>query len=284
MISEMKIIFCNCTISQLVFCGICLLNVFARSFTANRSHNIPSYLLLPKSRYTFESRRDSSLLCVNNFQSTTDDRTVCTVWPVPNPNSDNIHLKYPLDREVAAEIIENDLFPSQELTKRSRAGREAQGIDSGTKVDATDPRLALTYGEFPMESFDTLVDRAMEIWNNGSNTNEPILTDDKKMKLIDLGSGCGRLLLYAALSRCSSSNHDTRVDVHGIEISELLHEFAVDMVQRAIEMGLLTSHDDHSSDKVDGDNHNSILKLHLGAAEECAHVLEDADIIFAYSK
>ncbi len=280
----MKIVFYKCTISKLIFCAICLLHVFVRSFTTKRLHSIPISWPLQKSRYTFDSRRGHSSLSVNNLQSTTNDRKTCTFWPVPNPNSDKSHLKYPLDREVAAEIIENDLFPSQELTKRSRVGREAQGIDSGTKVDASDPRLALTYGEFPMESFDTLVDRAIEIMNCGSESNDPILKDDKKIKLIDLGSGCGRLLLYAALSRCSSSNHDTRVDVHGIEISELLHEFAVDMVQRATEMGFLTSKDDHSSDKVDDDDHISILRLHLGAAEECTHILEDADIIFAYSK
>ena len=80
-------------------------------------------------------------------------------------------------------------------------------------MTADDPRTSLTYGEFPTSSMDELIDLALE---------KHLSEDKKEMTLVDLGSGCGRLVLYTALTR--GLDQHTSWNVHGIEISSILHD------------------------------------------------------------
>ena len=54
-----------------------------------------------------------------------------------------------------------------------------------------DPRLSYTYSEFPLDSFEYILQKANDHLSNGRKSLE---------HLIDLGSGCGRLCFYAALT------------------------------------------------------------------------------------
>jgi Putative methyltransferase len=149
-------------------------------------------------------------------------------------------------------------------------------------LTSTDPLLYDTYGEFPLSSLDILLDRAVELRDSIGSV---LSTDDpsgrhRKLKVVDLGSGCGRLALYMAL---------TRPDWHviGIEQSSSLHQEAVSAVQRTIQLGPWTETQPHSLESMD--LHNSMpqsqseLTLILGGASKWMHLIHSADIIFCYS-
>jgi len=159
---------------------------------------------------------------------------------------------YSLDRPTAQQIVSDILCPPNEERSRTNAGMEAFGQDRHSKVITNDdPRNEYTYGEFPFDSFDLLVDRAIEYMDetiiatqqqqqqqqqekeekSGGNQRK------KKKKMVDVGSGCGRLVLYAGLTR--SDNWD----VTGIEIGQQLHLLAVNSLQRGINEDLFKSGD-----------------------------------------
>lgn len=168
-----------------------------------------------------------------------------------------------LSQQEAEDIIETCLFPSAELASRMNAGRDAQGLREGTStaVVADDPRMQYTYGEFPLRSFDTLIDMSLDELQSRRGT-----TPDS-LRLVDLGSGCGRLVMYAALSR--------GWNVHGIEIGRELHTVAMNILNKGTADGYFTP--------AQSPNEGAIISLHLGAADTLTGVLGSADIIFAYS-
>jgi hypothetical protein len=165
-------------------------------------------------------------------------------------------------------------------------------------ITCNDPRTEYTYGEFPFDSFDILVDRAVELVLQQQQLAEEGHNDDdkdddnamkrRKITMVDIGSGCGRLVLYAALTRgynssgggdndyggvgvertreptaatassaaaSSSSCHDRHTlpritwDVHGVEIGKQLHSLAVNSLQRGVGRGWFQqSNSDHVID------------------------------------
>jgi hypothetical protein len=168
-----------------------------------------------------------------------------------------------LTREEGQSSIDDRLMPKQEYSERIGWGRDAQGIDNYGLLNANDPRLSMTYAEFPLSSTDQLIDLGLtHVPKNGS---------DSSMTLVDIGSGCGRLVYYSALTRGSE---EERWDVHGIEIASLLHDRAIEYLQLGMEEGLFCSSPSTPT--------NSI-SLNLGAAEEFSHLLCRADVVFAYS-
>ena len=129
------------------------------------------------------------------------------------------------DRSTAQEIVSNVLCPKNEERKRSNAGMEAFGEDRNSKVITNDdPRNEYAYDEFPFDSFDVLVDRAIEFLDETRRQEDT----GRKQKMIDVGSGSGRLAMYAGLTR-------SNWDVIGIEIGHQLHSLAVNSLQRGIE-------------------------------------------------
>jgi hypothetical protein len=54
--------------------------------------------------------------------------------------------------------VDENLMPRKEYSDRIGWGRDAQGIDGTTALKADDPRLSMTYAEFPLRSMDQLVD------------------------------------------------------------------------------------------------------------------------------
>lgn len=173
-----------------------------------------------------------------------------------------------LSRSDAESVIGDLLFPDCEHAERLDLGRDAQNIVPGAPVRANDPRMAYTYGEFPLSSCDELVDIAIRAQENREGSS------NRRRTLVDLGSGAGRLVLYLALTRGATEN--SRYDVHGIEISDLLHGLAMKSLERGAEAGYFVT-------KAEAGSSLRTVQLHLGPAESMAKVLEDADVIFAYS-
>jgi SAM-dependent methyltransferase len=147
-------------------------------------------------------------------------------------------------------------------------------------LTSKDPLLYDTYGEFPLSSLDILLDRVVELRDTSSTGGSNLYEGQpssryRKLRVIDLGSGCGRLALYMAL---------TRPDWHviGIEQSFSLHQEAVHAVKRTIRLGQLQEFE--STDLCySTQRSHSELKLIHGCASNWIHLIHSADIIFCYS-
>ncbi|KAG7370902.1 hypothetical protein IV203_019472 [Nitzschia inconspicua] len=174
-----------------------------------------------------------------------------------------------LDHTDAQAVLEA-VFPSRQYGDRIALGRQAQDVSGGAAFAADDPRLSMTYAEFPLPSLDSLLDAALkqyDAWNKNDDV------DRDSIRLVDVGSGMGRIVLYAALSRGSS---ECPWHVGGIEISPKLHESAVLLMEQAVQHGALAAVTDDTA------GGNTVL-LHLGSAQDSASLLSKAHIIFAYS-
>jgi hypothetical protein len=83
-------------------------------------------------------------------------------------------------REVSREITNTKLYPPSEHNHRLNVGRDAQFGNEGGAVlassvgsmDANDPRLSLTYHEFPLNSMDELISLASQEFQK-ENGREP---------------------------------------------------------------------------------------------------------------
>jgi hypothetical protein len=170
-----------------------------------------------------------------------------------------------LSRVEAQSSLDDKLMPKKYYGNRIGLGRDAQGIDGGTALKPDDPRLSMTYAEFPLSSFDILVDLGLKYLP--SSQDRPGITT-----FVDIGSGCGRLILYLAMSRFSPSD-DAGWNIHGIEISNLLHGEAIQYLEEAVKQNIFSFEEGGSNS----------LSLHLGAAEDSSHLFGRADCIFAYS-
>jgi len=211
-----------------------------------------------------------------------------------------------LDRPTAQQIVSNILCPPNEERSRTNAGMEAFGPDRNSKVITNDdPRNEYTYGEFPFDSFDLLVDRAIDyimedetILTTRRQDEEEENGGNKRKKMVDVGSGCGRLVLYAGLTRSDDW------DVTGIEIGQQLHSLAVNSLQRGINEDLFKPVVVVDDD--DDDNHasssaaevSSQLSFYNGNVlpgkdpyfqttqtdnDTIQSILSQADLLFAYS-
>jgi hypothetical protein len=161
-----------------------------------------------------------------------------------------------------------ELLPSQQYSVRIGLGRQAQGIGGDSvstmqPMSPDDPRLAMTYAEFPLQSFDALLDVAL--------THLP--DSIAGMQMVDLGSGMGRIVLYAALTR--GVEEQSPWHVHGVEISSTLHQHAVVLAQEGAKRGVFvrSSHNQQNS-----------FSFHEGRVQDYQDsILGNADVVFAYS-
>lgn len=188
------------------------------------------------------------------------------------------------DRSTAQEIVSNVLCPKNEERKRNNAGMEAFGQDRNSKVITNDdPRNEYAYDEFPFDSFDVLVNRAVEVLDEATRQEDT----GCKRKMIDLGSGSGRLALYAGFTR-------SNWDVVGIEIGHQLHSLAVNSLQRGIEEDFFKQMCDDSvsleSDAQLSFYNGNVLLGHDPYFQETESdngtiqsILSEANLLFAYS-
>jgi SAM-dependent methyltransferase len=151
----------------------------------------------------------------------------------------------------------------------------------------------LTYGEFPLSSLDALLDLALpHMCHLGNDDDDNDDNDATCVRMLDVGSGCGRLALYAALTR---GTREQPWHVHGIEISPMLHDLATVALSRGFQKGTFanvcqqknndgptTATATATATTTTAAAANSI-HLHLGAAEEWTQVLQQCNLVFAYS-
>eukprot|EP00977_Amphora_coffeiformis_P000190 scaffold54_cov158-Amphora_coffeaeformis.AAC.4 len=188
-------------------------------------------------------------------------------------------------KQEASNLVDTHLLPQTKYGERTRLGRDVfQNNKHEQVIRADDPRTSFTYGEFPLDSVDTLLDIALEhVGVHQEQQPQPFL------RVLDLGSGCGRLCLYLALSRKDWQ-------VHGIEVMDSLHNEAKRATHVAIENGWFfvpgTSEEESSpttasttttTSSTSTTTTTTSLNLHHGLAEEFPGVLQQADIIFMYS-
>mmetsp|Transcript_34716 Transcript_34716/g.68314 ORF Transcript_34716/g.68314 Transcript_34716/m.68314 type:complete len:208 (-) Transcript_34716:2-625(-) len=155
----------------------------------------------------------------------------------------------------------SDVDSLYELDVSDRYSVASSFIDlpRGTAVAADDPRLSLSYGEFPLSSFEAAFNYARQELDDTAG----------RRTLVDLGSGCGRIVLHAAASLRATT--DEAWDVTGIEISEELHSLAEGARRRAVARDVA----------VDGDRVR--VRFRCGPAAEYGGVLGGADVVFCYS-
>ncbi|KAL7453385.1 hypothetical protein ACHAWC_005067 [Mediolabrus comicus] len=215
----------------------------------------------------------SSSLCIMSSSST-------------HQSTNHATLIQGFDRPTAQQVVTTTLCPPNEERSRNNAGMEAFGDDRHSKVITNDdPRNEYTYGEFPFGSFDLLVDRAIEYVDD--NDQQQHEEDGRNRNMLDLGSGCGRLVLYAGLTRGGW-------DVTGIEIGKQLHSLAVNSLQRGINGDLLKP----VAITDDASTANSKISFYNGNAlrgedpyfqdtesddETIQSILSEANLLFAYS-
>ncbi|KAG7344217.1 hypothetical protein IV203_022225 [Nitzschia inconspicua] len=211
---------------------------------------ISLYLLLPTFRIchffapveSLVSRAQAKFPLRRYHPSESSRISATSSWNVPSR----------LDHTDALTVLEA-VFPSRQYGHRIALGRQAQDVSGGAAFSADDPRLTMTYAEFPLPSLDSLLDAALkqyDAWNKNDDV------DKDSIRLVDVGSGMGRIVLYAALSRGSS---ECPWHVGGIEISPKLHESAVLLMEQAVQHGALTAFTDDTA----GGN---TVSLHLGSA------------------
>jgi hypothetical protein len=192
-----------------------------------------------------------------------------------------------LSRSEASKIMDETILPHVDYGSRLRVGGDAQGLTDPAggavvvAVSAHDPRLAFTYGEFPLKSLDALLDRAERYCISNQEIHQGQYDDPTRrrrpLRFVDVGSGCGRLCLYVALTRPSW-------DVSGIECAPLLHQQAVLATERAITAGYLRALEEDPVRPSHGDStRSSVVHFHCAMANDATSVLHRADIVFAYS-
>lgn len=165
--------------------------------------------------------------------------------------------------------MDDVLMPKKSYSERIGLGRDAQGIDGSSALNPNDPRLEKTYAEFPLSSLDQLIDSSFQYLKNDDRPK-----NDDNINFVDIGSGCGRLVFYLALSR--KRRQDLfNWHIHGIEISDILHKQALLYLESALE--------DPFQPLSPTNNDCNSVSLHLGPAEEFSPVLGQADLVFAYS-
>lgn len=140
---------------------------------------------------------------------------------------------------------------------------------------------ALTYGEFDVAFFAATLRRAEEYVLShvrGLSTSDVVFCD--------LGSGCGRLVLSAALLRPNWKRYE------GIELLSDLHQRARDAHNLSIRMGSSFS---PSPRGVTGDGDGGVRERNRGAlsacrftntdmcSDEARRVLSDCHVVFCYS-
>lgn len=216
-----------------------------------------------------------------------------------------------LDRSEAQRVTNEILCPPDEERDRNTAGMQAfdtTDVYRGNVIENDDPRTQYTYGEFPFDSFDVLVDRALELRDtNGNNFGKD---QRKRNAMVDLGSGSGRLVFYAALTRgCNDEEEREQVscksqfitcEFHGIEIGSKLHSLALKSLQRGNNSGWFSYDDNTRSMKSNITFHhgNALLvedpyfpshsnsdEIHESATSQKSirSVLSRATLLFAYS-
>ena len=214
-----------------------------------------------------------------------------------------------VETDEAMNLISNSFFPSSEYNYRMKIGHKAtlNFNDNGDRKNNgiytnNDERLTMTYAEFPITSFQILIEKAQDWMLKETSIDKKQINES--MNMIDLGSGCGKLIMYASLIWNDNNPKDFITDqsfsyetfqisdddqknnnilswnVHGIEISEELHKYAVQMLQRGEKNNIFEK---STNDHLEKDTSKAKIYLHNGPAATYPELFQNANIIFSYS-
>ncbi|KAL3794056.1 hypothetical protein HJC23_008944 [Cyclotella cryptica] len=283
---------------------------FSHSNGVSASSWMPSFSF--KHPCAFTDNRIPTKTVINLFSAKQPQTSICSA---------SASVLTRIDCSQAQQILDAVICPSEEERDRATAGMQAFASSAeeyrGKAIKGDDPRNQYTYGEFPFDSFDVLVDRALELMEQQGDLSDG-LTDEKGMRknnMVDLGSGCGRLVLYAALTRNNAGSEQRSPDAdesrtwdfHGVEIGSHLHSLAVRSLKRGVENGWFSFHSTNvdvvdpaavgARSKIEFHNGNALLvdDPYFPSAKDGKHgdnvttrtsiqsVLSQATLLFAYS-
>lgn len=151
----------------------------------------------------------------------TDDDEECPLMPEINPNFDPSATSLS-DVSISDVIAGIDrLYPPSELESRNAKSR-TDGYWKYVEKGESPPQ-EFTYGEFDVDFFSLLLDRAWELYQVDSDEMSDSLPWQNKT-FIDIGSGAGRLVLSAA------ALHPNWKLCRGLEILEGIHNTSTKML------------------------------------------------------
>lgn len=201
---------------------------------------LPS-ISLPLSRHSiggiFLQQTDDE--CLHQLQQLNNKEEECILLPTPNPNF-NPH-QTSLSNVLYSSVISaiNKLYPPTELSNRNAISR-SDGYWKYIK-HGNEPPLEFTYGEFDIDFFGSLLDKAWECCTDGADVEEVDVEEQmpwQNKTFIDIGSGSGRLVLSAA------ALHPQFEVCKGLEILEGLNSVATSIAEQCC-----VSDDDTSDEK-----------------------------------
>ena len=199
-----------------------------------------SFLLLPSiSTPSSRFRIDSIFLqqiddeCLHQLQHQHEDGSKeeeCILLPKSNPNFNQSQTS--LSNILYSSVISgiNILYPPMELSNRNAISR-TDGYWKYIK-EGDEPPLEFTYGEFDIDFFGNLLDKAWEYYiDEGGSVEGDAEAEEEKMPwqnktFIDVGSGSGRLVLSAA------ALHPHFKVCKGLEILEGLNSVATTIAEQ----------------------------------------------------
>jgi len=141
--------------------------------------------------------------CLHQLQQDNNKEEECILLPTPNPNFNPLQTS--LSNILYSSVISgiNKLYPPTELSNRNAISR-SDGYWKYIK-DGVEPPLEFTYGEFDIDFFGSLLDKAWGYYIDGFGSVEGGVDAEEREKMpwanktfIDIGSGSGRLVLSAA--------------------------------------------------------------------------------------
>jgi hypothetical protein len=168
-----------------------------------------------------------------------DDKNEKEDGPREDPNADP-RQRSPHSGVLYEQVVQglHRIYPPSELEQRNAASRTDGYWPYIAKGET--PPSNLVYGEFDVNFFATLLDKAMEL-----------LLDKEPRVFCDIGSGTGRLVMAAA------ALHPTWKVCRGIEILNSLHQLALGKLHRlqqgTDEASSVTDQKKHSSGFESGD-------------------------------
>jgi len=237
--------------------------------------------------------------CLHQLQQQQDDKEEeCILLPTPNPNFNQSQTS--LSNILYTSVISgiNFLYPPTELSNRNAISR-TDGYWKYIK-EGDEPPLEFTYGEFDIDFFGTLLDKAWEYYiDRTSDGGGDIGAKEYEMPwqnktFIDIGSGSGRLVLSAA------ALHPHFKVCKGLEILEGLNSVAVSIAERCRvsddtddtsyvqKMQYALPCTTNSTDSIDNDTISTSLQMapiqfKCGSFTNPYEHLSDIDVAFIFS-
>jgi Putative methyltransferase len=188
----------------------------------------------------------------------------------------------------AINILDTHVLPSADKGYRMNLNSNDQGISNTNTLETNQD--SSTYGEFPLNSLDILFDRIDQELNDEMLHSEETTTTKRHrrtLKVVDIGSGCGRLVLYLAMTRPQQQQQQQQCDytIIGIEQSRSLYDESIRATER-----LLQYHENQTNDNdrnklqsaIQGNN-TATLTLYCGSAQNYRKEIHSADIVMCYS-